>query len=57
MYDLRECFDCRKNYKDCQGYNSRGVYNQEGGIFYESDKRPGPKQNMFQRCWPRLKIR
>ena len=32
IYDVRECFDCRKIYKDCQGYNGRG----EGGIFYES---------------------
>ena len=41
MYDLRECFDYRKIYKDCHGYHGRGVYNQEGEIFYESDKRPG----------------
>ena len=41
MYDLRECFDCRTFYKDCHGYHGRGVYNQEGGIFYESNKRPG----------------
>ena len=41
MYDLRECFDCRQIYKDCHGYHGRGVYNQEGGIFYESNRRPG----------------
>ena len=53
MYDLRECFDCRQIYKDCHGYHGREVYNQEGGIFYESNKRPG----LCRICSRALKMR